>query len=734
VATKVTGTTAAGEAGASKPWSSTAPPGEFRPYVAAETILPEFTFRAIVLGILAGLFFGAVTVYVGLRAGLTVSASIPISVLSISILRAFGKVSILENNIVQTTGSAGESIAGGVIFTLPALIFLGFPLEYWGVFFLALIGGWLGVLFMIPLRRQLIVKEHGNLLYPEGTACADVLVAGDRGGSFASRVFWGLGLGAAYSLLMNSMGFWPDTPTYDPKWLPGASFRANVTPEYLGVGYIIGPKVAGIIVSGGVFSWLVLMPAIRFFGSLAPGQALYPSTIPIPLMSSDQLWASYVRPMGAGAVAAAGVITLVKTLPTIWSALLAGIKDVQASRSGEPVTATLRTERDLPIKFVLIGAVAIVAMMWGLLTFRPIPGAETGLGANFAAAIFVVVFGFLFVTVSSRICGLIGSSSNPISGMAIATLMATCAMFLVVGWTRGSYAVLALTIGGVVCIAAANGGGTSQDLKTGYLVGATPSKQQIALIIGAMASVFAVGGTLKLMNVGLAEYKPVQISLDVARLPDGTQVEQQNYAYQGKSYVLINALGSSVVPDGKYLYSRDTQRIEIQWVEGIGSDKAAAPQARLMATVINGILNRQLPWRLVLLGVFLVISIELLGVRSLPFAVGAYLSIATTSAIFAGGVVRWLVERSHGKGEGSDVGSGPLYASGLIAGGGIFGLFGIVLALLQDQEFRYHVFPQGLFQIGPKILGGLASSNALALGMFLLLCATQFFFARKKLE
>ncbi len=373
-------------------------------------------------------------------------------------------------------------------------------------------------------------------------------------------------------------------------------------------------------------------------------------------------------------------------------------------------------------------------MMWALLTFRPIPGAETGLGANLLAAIFVVVFGFLFVTVSARICGLIGSSSNPISGMAIATLMATCAMFLVVGWTRGSYAVLALTIGGVVCIAAANGGGTSQDLKTGYLVGATPSKQQIALIIGAMASVFAVGGTLKLMNVGLAEYKPVQIAVDVAHLPDGTQVEQQNYAYQGKSYVLINALGSSTVPDGKYLYNRDTSRIEIQWVQGIGSDKAAAPQARLMATVINGILNRQLPWRLVLLGVFLVISIELLGVRSLPFAVGSYLSIATTAAIFAGGCVRWLAERGRDKGEESEIGPGPLYASGLIAGGGIFGLVGIVLALLQDQEFRYHIFPAGLFQIGPKILGGMAASNAFAVVLFLMLCATQLFFARKKLE
>jgi putative OPT family oligopeptide transporter len=702
--------------------------------VPAETIVPEFTVRAVLVGILAGLFFGAVTVYVGLRAGLTVSASIPISVLSISILRIFGKVSILENNIVQTVGSAGESIAGGVIFTLPALIFLGFPLEYWSVFFLALIGGWLGVLFMIPLRRQLIVKEHGNLLYPEGTACADVLVAGDRGGSFASRVFWGLGLGGLYSVLMNTIGAWRDTPTYNPTWLPGASFRANITPEYLGVGYIIGPRIAGVIVSGGVFSWLVMMPAIRFFGSLAPSQALYPSTVPIPLMTSDQIWSSYIRPMGAGAVAAAGVITLAKTLPTIWSALTAGIKDVRAGRAAD-VPAATRLERDLPMSFVVFGALAVIAMMWGLLTFRPIPGAATTIGANLLAAIFVVVFGFLFVTVSSRICGLIGSSSNPISGMAIATLMATCAMFLVVGWTGGSYAVLALTIGGVVCVAAANGGGTSQDLKTGFLVGATPSKQQIALMIGAMASVFAIGGTLKLMNVGLSEYKPVPIAVDLANLPPGAQIETQNYAYQGKTYVLVNAIGSRVIPDGKDLYDNATHQIEIQWVQGIGSDKAAAPQARLMATVINGILNRQLPWRLVLLGVFLVVAIELLGIRSLPFAVGSYLSIATTLAIFAGGVVRWLAERGRHKGSTeSDIGPGPLYASGLIAGGGIFGLLGIVIALLEDQEFRYHIFRPGLFQVGPKILGALSGNTAFAVFMFFLLAASQFYFARKKLE
>jgi putative OPT family oligopeptide transporter len=719
---------------AEKPWSSIAPPGEFRPYVPPEANLPEFTLRAILLGILAGLFFGAVTVYVGLRAGLTVSASIPIAVLSISILRPFGKVSILENNIVQTAGSAGESIAGGVIFTLPALIFLGYPLQYWSVFFLALMGGWLGVLFMIPLRRQLIVKEHGNLLFPEGTACADVLVAGDKGGSFAGRVFWGLGLGGLYAFCMNTLTLWRDTPTYSPKWLPGASLRANVTPEYLGVGYIIGPRIAGVMFAGGVFSWLLMMPAIQFFGSLAPNLALYPSTVPIPLMTSDQLWSSYIRPMGAGAVAAAGVITLLKTLPTIWHALQAGLKDLRAGRESAAV-ATSRTERDLSIKIVLVGSIVILVMMWALLTFRPVPGAQTSLGANAIAAIFVLVFGFLFVTVSARICGLIGTSSNPISGMAIATLMATCAMFLVAGWTRGNYAVLALTIGGVVCIAAANAGGTSQDLKTGYLVGATPSKQQIALIIGAMASVFAVGLTLKLMNAGLAEYHPVQIAVDIANLPSGAQVETQDYQYHNKSYVLINALGSSVIPDGKYLYDAGTHQIEIQWIQGIGSDKAAAPQARLMATVINGILNRKLPWRLVLLGVSLVIAIELLGVRSLPFAVGSYLSIATTAAIFAGGVVRWLVERTR-KGDQSEIGPGPLYASGLIAGGAMFGLLGIVITLLADADTKHRIFRPGMFQFAQRIqfISKLANSHLFAVLMFALLASSQYYFARKKLE
>ena len=717
---------------APKSWSSTAPPSEFRPYVDASESLTEFSWRAVILGAIFGALFGAVSVYVGLRAGLTVSASIPIAVLSISILRAFGRSTILENNIVQTTGSAGESVAAGVIFTLPALIFMGFSLntEYWRVFFLALIGGWLGVLFMIPLRRQLIVKEHGNLTYPEGTACADVLVAGERGGSFAGSVFWGLGIGGVYTWLMNSMQMWTGQPEYRPKWLPGASFRAAITSEYLGVGYIIGPKTAGTLFAGGVFSWLVLMPAIRFFGQNLTGP-VYPSTIPISQMTPDQLWSSYVRPIGAGAVAAAGLITLLRTLPTIVSALTAGLKDVRAQRDGTAVESN-RLERDLPMSFVLIGSLVLIAMMWALLTFKPIPGATTGMFSNLMAALLVIVFGFLFVTVSSRICGLIGTSSNPVSGMTIATLMATCAMFLVAGWTGGAFAALAITIGGVVAIAAANAGATSQDLKTGYLVGATPVRQQIGLIVGVLVASFFIGLTLIGMNKGLEKYTPNVIPINLAQLPEGVQVESQNYDHAGKTYVLINSLGSQDVPDGKYLYDPATSRIEIQWVQGIGSDAAPAPQARLMATVINGILTQRLPWRLVMLGVFLVVAIELLGVRSLSFAVGSYLSIATTAAIFAGGVVRWLAERNKPRTaeSESEVSPGALFSSGLIAAGGVVGLLAIIIKLM---EIRGWVTPDK-FNVGEKWIGSLATNDWLGVVMFVILASSLFVFAKRKLE
>jgi len=682
---------------------------EFQPFVPPQETRPEFTARAILLGSFFGLVFGAVTVYVGLEAGLTVAASIPIAVLSISILRAFGRASILENNIVQTTGNAGQSIAAGVIFTLPALIFLGFDLEYSRIFILALIGGWLGVLFMIPLRRQLIVEEHGNLTYPEGTACADVLIAGERAGSFASRVFMGLGLGSLYTLFQNEYIFkaWPGTPEYQPDFGPahimkGASIKADATPEYLGVGYIIGPRVAGVLFAGGVFSWLVVMPLIYFFGKSLP-HPIYPGTAPIGQMGPSDLWSTYVRPIGAGAVAAAGLITLVKTLPTIFSALGSGFRTLRKGAGAE--ARPIRTEDDLSMGVVVVGSVLLVACIFIFLEFKPVPGAFTGWQANLAAALLVVVFGFLFVTVSSRIVGLIGSSANPISGMTIATLMATAAIFLVQGWTAPAYGALAISIGGVVCIAAANAGDTSQDLKTGFLVGSTPRLQQIALIIGVVVSTVAIGFTLQLMNRGLEEFRAmsqpwdlnaphpgVAIQKDVRNLPNEFPVESagsnQSVSVRHKSaFIVLNALGSPELANGKYLYSPASQRIEVQWIPGIGSEKAAAPQARLMATVISGILSRNLPWGLVMLGVSLVIGVELLGIRSLSFAVGAYLSIGTTLAIFVGGMVRWFVDaavKKAGEESESEISPGSLYASGLIAAGGIVGLLGVALKLYES--------------------------------------------------
>ncbi len=729
-----------------RPWSSTAPPGEFRTYIAPEESVKEFTIRAVILGALFGLLFGAVTVYVGLRAGLTVSASIPISVLSISILRAFGRSTILENNIVQTTGSAGESLAAGVMFTIPALIFLGFGKEFtfWRIFPLALLGGWLGVLFMVPLRRQLIVKEHGNLSFPEGTACADVLVAGERGGSFAGRVFWGLGLGGVYTFLMNTVQAWTAQPEARPSWFPGASFRAAITSEYLGVGYIIGPRVSGILFAGGIISWLVIMPAIKFYGQLSHDVPIYPSTIPIPLMSPDDIWKSYIRPMAAGAVAAAGLITLLRTMPTIISALRSGLKDVRAEGAGQAISSS-RIDLEVPMRTVVIGSIVIVAMIWVLLTFHPIPGAETHWYQNLFAGVFVVVFGFLFVTVAGRISGLLGNSSNPISGMSIATLMATCAIFFLAGWTAPNYQVLALMIGGVVCIAAAIAGATSQDLKTGYLVGATPYWQQIGLLIGVTVSTVIIGFTLNLMNQGLEKYQPAPIAVNIQSLPAGVSIESAAREYHGKTYTLINALGSHDIPDGEYLYDPATHQIEVQWIPGIGSDNAPAPQARLMATVISGILNQRLPWRLVLMGVALVVAIEILGVRSLAFATGSYLPLGTTAAMFIGGLVRVLVEATTKKKDESEASPGALYSSGLIAAGGVLGLLGIVIKLFQDEEIATRVphwlvaslhlpWDKNLFSFGPRFWPTVADSNLFGIFMFALLGASLFYFARKKLD
>jgi len=721
----------------------------FRPFVPASENRPELSVRALLLGAVFGVVFGAVTVYVGLRAGLTVAASIPISVLSISILRVFGRASILENNIVQTTGNAGQSIASGVIFTLPALIFLGFDLEASRIFALALFGGWLGVLFMIPLRRQLIVDEHDTLVYPEGTACADVLQAGERGGSFASRVFMGLGIGGLYTLFQNDnlLGLFPPTPkkdfNFDPggqEILKGASIRADVTPEYLGVGYIIGIRVAAIMLAGGVFSWLVLMPAIVFFGKHLSGP-LYPGTVPISQMEPSVLWRTYVRPMGAGAVAASGLITLLRTAPTIISALTAGMATFGKNK-GEAKQPS-RTDYDMPMSVVLGGSVLLVALMVAFLQFKPVPGAQVGLLANIAAALLVVVFGFLFVTVSARIVGIVGSSASPVSGMTIATLMATAAIFLVKGWTAPAFGALAITIGGVVCVAASNAGDTSQDLKTGYLIGATPWKQQLAVMVGVIVSVFAIGPTLSGMNRAFESFQtvPTPRVLTLAALPDGvtnqgqftrdsitlTNAQQKTIVNGTKKYVLLNSIGSATLEDGKYLYDPASGRIEVQWVQGIGSEKVAAPQGRLMATVINGILSRKLPWSLVLLGVALVIGIELLGVRSLTFAVGAYLSIGTTLAIFVGGVMRWMVDRAMARTRAatvaeSEVSPGSLYASGLIAAGGIMGLVGVCAKVYQDVT---HTTLPAFPQTNPLY------KDWVSVVMFALLAFSLYHFARK---
>jgi putative OPT family oligopeptide transporter len=594
---------------------------KFKPYVPDEQVMSEFSLKAIVLGAIFGIIFGAATVYLALKAGLTVSASIPIAVLAIAVFKRFGKSTILENNIVQTIGSAGESIAAGVVFTIPALIFLAGGEQfftYFNIFTLALVGGVLGILFMVPLRRSLIVKEHGTLPYPEGTACAEVLVAGERGGSLAGKVFAGLGVAFAYKSLMSILGLWKDTPTIQTSRgssFPNASVSAEITPEYLGVGYIIGPRIAGVLVAGGVLSYLVLIPLIALVGDALPA-VLKPGVGGklIHDMSPSEIRLGYVRYIGAGAVAAGGLITLIRTLPTIVSAFRESFKSLREMKAG---VKPARTEREIPITYVIIGSLALVFIVALL---PQLPG-DTIIG-KLLMGLLVVVFGFFFVTVSSRIVGIIGTSSNPISGMTIATVMATCLIFVSLGWTGDVYQSLALAVGGIVCIAAANAGATSQDLKTGHIVGATPFYQQIGLIIGVAVSTLVIGLTLLKLDASMQ--------------------------FQGVTHA-------------------------------IGSEKMPAPQATLMATIIKGLLAHDLPWGLVFVGAFISVVVELCGVRSLSFAVGAYLPLSTTAPIFVGGMVKAFADKMSGVREESEVSSGMLYSTGLVAGGS---LTGVLIALL----------------------------------------------------
>jgi putative OPT family oligopeptide transporter len=593
-----------------RPATPAAPPAPaaFKPYVPATQSPAEFTVKAVILGMLFGLIFGASTVYLGLRAGLTVSASIPIAVLAISVLKRLGGSTILENNIVQTIGSAGESLAAGVVFTIPALIFL-VPhgpayFNYLQITLLAIAGGILGVLMMVPLRRALIEKEHGVLPYPEGTACADVLVAGERGGALARTVFMGLGVGALWKSLSWIFQIFPTAIGHTiarTGVFPNATLNLDLSPEYMGVGYVIGPRIAGVMFAGGVLSWLVLLPLLSILGNYmtVPFPPVPASGLRIDQMSAQQLWSAYIRYTGAGAVLAAGLITLARTLPTIVASFRESVKEFGAAAGAG---GRLRTDRDMPLTVVLVGSLALAIFL------AVTPGMP--MQWNFLAAILIVIFGFFFVTVSSRITGLIGNSSNPISGMTIATLIMTCSIFVAAGWLGDAYAPIALGVGAVVCIAASIAGATSQDLKTGFLVGATPIRQQVGLIIGVLTASFVIG---------------------------------------------ITTL---------YLH-----RIMV-----IGSTSLPAPQATLMATIIKGLLSQNLPWGLVLVGVFISVTLELCGIRSLSFAVGSYLPIATTAPIFVGGLVRWFVERKTGQSQESEISSGTLFSSGLIAGGSLAGI------------------------------------------------------------
>ncbi|MDX2046428.1 MAG: oligopeptide transporter, OPT family [Chitinophagaceae bacterium] len=627
----------------------------FKPFVSPETNMAEFTIKSVITGAAFGIIFGAATVYLALKAGLTVSASIPIAVMAIALSKLFLKTTILENNIIQTTGSAGESIAAGVVFTLPGFLFLSEKgsadyFNYFTILTLAIFGGILGTLMMIPLRRALIVKEHETLPYPEGTACGSVLKAGEKGGEFARTAFLGLGVAAVYALLQKIFHVIAEVPSFmtrqTNKFFPSAKISGEITPEYLGVGYIIGPKIAGVLVAGSVLTWFVFNPLLA---SLVPSDLIAAQLIklgylkdintaggpggwdPVTHTFSDYavaIYRAYVRQVGAGAVAAGGFITLLKTIPTIISSFKGSVSSLKGGEAAQKIV--MRTERDLSIKIVGFGSLALILLM----TVLPqVPG--DSIWSKLLLGVLVVIFGAFFVTVSSRIVGLIGNSNNPISGMTIATLMGTCLIFIAVGWTGKVYEPMALVVGGMICIAAANAGATSQDLKTGYIVGATPRYQQLALFIGAIVSSLAIGFTVKVLDT-----------------PTSDMVQQG-----------------------------------IQ--HAIGTDKYSAPQATLMATLIKGILSFNLDWQFVLVGVCIAIVMELCGIKALSFAIGIYLPLSTTLPIFIGGAIRGIIDWKHKKkgdetsAEEEDLRKGNLFATGLVAGGA---LAGVLVAFMQAND------------------------------------------------
>ncbi len=766
-------------------------PLKFEPYIPASARLPEFTFRAVLTGTILGMIFGASSLYLVLKVGITVSASIPVAVISLALFRAWSKATggrdatILENNITQTAGSAGESIAFGVGVTMPAILILGFDLELTRVMLVAILGGLLGILMMIPLRRALIVKEHGILKYPEGTACAAVLKAGADDVSRAAAspsaqaemraaeaagigkspgakvIFTGFSLGLLYTTLNLAFKGWKDVS----EKVFGAPFKAGsvsveVSPALLGVGYIIGPYIGGLMAGGGVLSYLLLIPLIKFFGE-GLAEPLAPGTMLISQMGPGDIRQAYVLYIGAGAVAAGGIISLIQALPTIWHGIRGGLHDLKLSRpasslapegsarAGTPAPETLRTDRDIPMKFVGIGIVALIAVIMLV----------KSLHMGFLGALLIVAFGFLFVTVSSRLTGEIGSTSNPISGMTVATLLFTCLIFLLVGWTGGTHYVAALTIGAIVCISSSNGGTTSQDLKTGFLVGSTPKLQQYAILLGAFGSAVILGPILLKLNDAATVYMPIAAVAPAGLRTDVTQLDPAHKeSLRGPqarddrgSYLAWHKTDAVGGPAGKYLVNDQGAAV---WLvdpgingahdtrpDGSHVRKFDAPKATLMSYIIKGILDRKLPWALVLLGVTIAICLQMSFVPALAFAVGVYLPLSSSSPIFIGGMIRWLVDRKLRQTAAcaamdqdtfnaeTDKSPGVLLSSGYIAGGAIAGIIIAFLAgVLSDFDRAmtdWSVAHNPFFE-GPH-------ANLLSLLPFIALGVFLYFVAREKL-
>lgn len=753
----------------------------FRPFIPAGARLRELTPLPLITGTLLGIVFGASSLYLVLKVGLTVSASIPVAVISITIFRLLSKfgmrdATILENNIVQTAGSAGESIAFGLGVTMPAIMILGFDLEITRVMLVGILGGLLGILMMIPLRRALIVQQHGYLKYPEGTACAEVLKAGasaesraaaaagegeraalltDEAATGGKIIFGGFGIGFLYYGIQRVFKTWNEEPTKEfGAPFEGGSVSVENNPALLGVGYIIGPRIASIMFGGGVLAYLVLIPAIKYFGAgltapLAPETAKL-----IGAMSISEIQKAYILYIGAGAVAAGGIISLFRSLPIIWHGLKGGLADLRGSRDvGDNAP---RTDQDLSMKFVIGGIILLVV---SILFFR-------ALNMNILGAFLIIAFGFLFVTVSSRLTGEVGSSSNPISGMTVATLLLTCLVFLIVGWTAPPYYVTALSVGAIVCIASSNGGTTSQDLKTGFLVGATPKYQQIAILIGALTSALLLGPLLLQLNQGSTVYMPVAGSTEF-RFPEGFRAQVNEFEQTGggpkreradaagdtNEYNVWHQTGTEHGPAGRYLVNDQGQPVYLvdpgingvyeKRPDGTSVDKFNAPKATLMSYIIKGILSGELPWGLVLLGVFIAIVLELAGIPSLAFAVGVYLPIATSAPIFVGGAVRWLVDRyTRGKFSGRDMteeqlvaegdkSPGVLLASGYIAGGALAGVIYAFLNVKADIRAWLSGWETWATESNPLFAG--PSSSMLSMIPFLALAVILYLVGREKL-